>query len=477
MNLRKKLWLAFALIMIVPVLTNVFVADRLMHRDDSMTGALVYESGYMSGLADVKNELSIVISELGPLKHSEIEEFDTGQKLYDHLYAGVVFIKDEQVFYQSSYFKAHYGDAQLELLLTQTDEIVLVGDMLFVQNKNIVFDDGKPGRVLFGIDTVLLSERSDFYWAGQFVWLSLVTMIIIGIAMTFIVRSVDQSIVRMGVITKKLKNGEIDDPIRYDSNDEFEELADEIEQLRVSLKQSLQRQRQLEEDKRQMIGNISHDLRTPLTAIRGYAQALSDEVAKSEEERDEYLKIIQQKSLVIDNLISDLKVLSDVDEQIVKYTMNTVSMNEFLSDCVEELSYDFDGMNAEIIFSKMQNNCFIHIDVIKFSRVFTNIVQNAIKYNPDGAVRITITSDVKEDHCLISVEDDGVGIDGNAHQLIFERFYRGDKSRNSEIGGSGLGLSICKDIVLAHGGQIKAKKSAIGGLEIEIMLPVVNENN
>lgn len=284
-------------------------------------------------------------------------------------------------------------------------------------------------------------------------------------------KSIGGSITDLGRITKRLKRGELDEPLLYSKNDEFKELAIEIEQLRISLKTSLLKQKSLEEEKRKIIGNLSHDIRTPLTAIRGYTQALDDQVAQTEDEKDEYLMIIQQKVGVIESLLSDLKALSDIDHEIASYDMVEVSMEEFIRDCIEEVTHETALKLSQIDYNLDFEHCIVQVDVIQISRVFMNIIHNAVKYNDVEPLKILINGLVTEDSCIISIEDNGIGVPHSELSKIFNRFYRVDKSRNSNIGGSGIGLSICRDIIEVHNGKIYAKTSWAGGLSIVIELP------
>jgi signal transduction histidine kinase len=473
MTLRKKLWMVLIIIMIIPFLTNVFVVDRILNKDESLTGMLIYDSGYFDGFLAIQDELNHYVDQHEPFSSSTIGNIPKEDALYNDEFAGVIVYKEGKTIYRSAFFENSDYDQLVDQLSHEDDPIRIESDLLLFEKMDVLFDDATRGKIIYGIDSAKITETSERYWLTQGAWLTGITMVLLILAVGYILRSVNQSVLSMGLITRKLKEGNLNESLTYNREDEFKELADEIEHLRVSLKASLDKQRELEEDKRKMIGDISHDLRTPLTAIGGYAQALGDQVARSEEERDEYLKIIQQKVGVIENLIMDLKALSDIDMEKSKLMRTRISINEFLMDCVEELSHDIEMERAHITYDDQGQEVFVEADVLKLSRVFMNIIQNALKYNEGQEIAVAISGVSTPESFVITVEDSGVGVMASSYDKIFERFFREDQSRNSEIGGSGIGLTICKDLIEAHGGKIRAGRASIGGLAIEITLPRV----
>lgn len=453
------------------MLGNIFIIDRFINRDSRATGELIYNSGSLSSMLKVYNELDTYIEEHEPLTQEFIDNISSNQPIYDDRYAGVVILKEDKEIYRSAYFNFPYYDERISRLSVAEEDFNTIGGTLYYRKKPVAFSDGSTGKIIMGIDSDMVQKLSDNYWLAQAFWLSLFTVIILFASVGYILKNIGGSITDLGQITKRLKRGELDEPLIYNKNDEFKELAIEIEQLRISLKTSLLKQKTLEEEKKKIIGNLSHDIRTPLTAIRGYTQALDDQVAQTEDEKDEYLMIIQQKVGVIESLLNDLKALSDIDDQIASYDMVEVSIEEFIRDYIEEVTHETALNPNQIDYNLAFEQCMVQIDVIQMSRVFMNIIHNAVKYNDAESLSILIKGLVTEKLCIISIEDNGVGVSHSEKGKIFNRFYRVDKSRNSDIGGSGIGLSICRDIIEAHNGNIYAKTSQTGGLSIVIELP------
>lgn len=240
--------------------------------------------------------------------------------------------------------------------------------------------------------------------------------------------------------------------------------------MRQSLKRSVEKQKLLESEKKELIANISHDLRTPITSIRGYVQGLKDGVARTATTQKEYLDIIESKTYMIESLVNDLAEFTGYDTNSIKLNKQVIDLRSFLFDCVDELENDVTKFGGQLYLHYIIKDTMIEVDPEKLMRVFINLIENAVKYRSEKPIEIVILANRDDDGVFINISDNGIGVPEPDLDRIFDRFYRSDKSRNLDVGGNGIGLSICKEIIEAHGGKISATGNDINGLTISIRL-------
>ncbi len=238
---------------------------------------------------------------------------------------------------------------------------------------------------------------------------------------------------------------------------EISDLYDRYEGMRLKLKEASEDRIRDEAQNRELISNITHDLKTPITSIKGYAEGIMDGVADTEEKRQRYIRTIYDKTKDLDRLINELSYYSNIDSNKIPYTFQRIDVSGFFQDCVEEVGMDLENKNILLNYSNLlQPGTRIIADPIQFRKVINNIIGNSVKYmdKPQGIIDIRLLDAV--DSVRVEIEDNGKGIATKDLSNIFERFYRTDASRNSSQGGSGIGLSIVKKIVEDHGGYIWA---------------------
>ncbi len=268
-----------------------------------------------------------------------------------------------------------------------------------------------------------------------------------------------------------LREGTLDTPIAEDGWGEVGELAREIERLRLALKDTIHYRNKVDENRRFLITSISHDLKTPVTAIRGYVEGILDGIAASDEKREEYLRNALGKTKLINTMIDDLMLYSKLDLNQMSFEFEETGILKYIEDavCDNRLMFEKDGMSisAESGFAGDRN---VMLDRGEFMRVVQNIFDNARKNMTAGGVLNII---LRETNAAVILEfrDSGKGISRADLPHIFDRFYRGDIAR-SEGGGSGMGLAIAKQIVDAHGGSIWAVSREMKGTSINISLPI-----
>ena len=273
----------------------------------------------------------------------------------------------------------------------------------------------------------------------------------------WIYKSIVTPIHHLQVATKKITDGNLDFEMPAGGEDEIGELCTDFEEMRRRLKETAEEKLEAEKQNKELISNISHDLKTPITAVKGYVEGLMDGVADTPEKQEKYIRTIYNKANDMERLINELTFYSKIDTNRIPYHFDRINVNDYFADCIEELSIELEEQNIELAyFNYVDESVQVIADAEQIKRVINNIVSNSIKYidKPKGYINIRV-KDVG-DFIQVEIEDNGKGIATKDLPLIFNRFYRTDASRNSSKGGSGIGLSIVKKIVEDHGGKVWA---------------------
>ncbi|MDC7279066.1 MULTISPECIES: sensor histidine kinase [Pseudobutyrivibrio] len=253
-----------------------------------------------------------------------------------------------------------------------------------------------------------------------------------------------------------IKEGNLDYSVASAGTDEMSELCNSFEDMRVRLKNNAKDRLEDEAEQRALISNIAHDLKTPITAIKGYAEGMLDGVADTPEKQAKYIRTIYNKANEMNTLINELTLYSNIDTNKIPYNFQKLNLSAYFSDCIEELGMDLENQHIRLDYSNFVDpDVQIIADPEQLGRIIHNIVSNSVKYmRADVASRISILVKDVGDFVQIEISDNGKGIATHDLPYVFDRFYRADASRNSAAGGSGIGLSIVKKIVEDHGGKI-----------------------
>lgn len=285
----------------------------------------------------------------------------------------------------------------------------------------------------------------------------LVMILITGLLVYWIYRTISVPLAKLQRAARNIKEGNLDFEIKSETNDEIGQLCRDFEEMRLRLKANAEEKVAYDRENKELISNISHDLKTPITTIKGYVEGIMDGVADTPEKMDRYIKTIYTKANDMNRLINELTYYSGIDSNRIPYNFHRINLADFFQDCVEDVGLDLESKNIELNYSNLVDpSTRIIADPEQLKKVIDNIVGNSIKYmdKPKGVINIRILDEV--DSVRVEIEDNGKGISTKDLGKIFERFYRTDASRNSSTGGSGIGLSIVKKIIEDHGGYIWA---------------------
>ena len=273
----------------------------------------------------------------------------------------------------------------------------------------------------------------------------------------WIYRSIAVPLVKLKKATQNIKEGNLDFVLEVEGKDEFSQLCQDFEEMRKRLKESTEEKILMDKENKELISNISHDLKPPITAVKGYVEGIMDGVADTPEKMDRYVRTIYNKTNEMDHLINELTFYSKIDTNRIPYTFSKLNVEDYFSDCAEELGLEMETRGIELVYANyVEKDVQVIADGEQIRRVIHNIVSNAIKYmeKPKGIIQLRV-KDVG-DFIQVEIEDNGKGIAAKDLPYIFDRFYRTDVSRNSSKGGSGIGLSIVKKIMEDHGGKVWA---------------------
>ena len=312
------------------------------------------------------------------------------------------------------------------------------------------------------------------------------SIIVAIIALLFIIAIVVSSLITTKTIVGPIRQiteganeiaaGNFEHEIEYKSTNELGQLAESFNDMRLRVKASIEEQSLADQKQKEMIAGIAHDLRTPLTSVKGYLEGLRDGIADTPEKQKKYMDIIYSSTCDTEKMLDELLTISKLELGSITLNCEKVLISDFtgfaaqLGEELEKQDFDFE------IIDKTKGNTALYLDTDSFSRVITNIISNSVKYrNKDIRGKIELTLYEYKNTILFEMKDNGTGVDKESLPRIFDTLYRADKARSNVRNGSGLGLSICKQIVELHGGLIWAQSEAGKGLSIFISLPICNE--
>ena len=337
--------------------------------------------------------------------------------------------------------------------------------------REFTFPDGDDGGVYLVTNVMdMVPEAKSMIF--EMLVTSVMILFITGAVLTvWVYQSILRPIGKLQEATKKIRDGNLDFTLEVEDDDEIGQLCQNFEEMRIRLKESTEEKVQYDKESKELISNISHDLKTPITAIKGYAEGLMEGVASSPEKRDKYIRTIYNKANDMDRLINELTFYSKIDTNKIPYTFSKINVANYFRDCVEEVGLELEARGIELgYFNFVDEDVMVIADAEQMKRVINNIIGNSLKYmdKKNGIINIRIL-DVG-DFVQVEIEDNGKGIGQKELPYIFDRFYRTDSSRNSSKGGSGIGLSIVKKIIEDHGGKIWVTSKLGIGTEIHFVL-------
>lgn len=274
----------------------------------------------------------------------------------------------------------------------------------------------------------------------------------------------------LAAAARKVAGGQVGVRVAPDGPDELAGLARDFNVMSERLEETDRARRELEDARRHLFAAISHDLRTPLASIRAMVEAIDDGVVTDAETTQRYVRTVLGEVQRLSGLIDDLFELSRLDAGVLSLQLEPGSLHDLVSDMMEALQVQAAEKGLTLAGAVDESLPPVMMDAARVQRVLYNLVQNAIRHTPpDGTV--LLEAQEEPDAVRVDVVDSGEGIAAADLPLIFDRFYRGEKSRVRGQGGAGLGLAIARGLVEAHGGRIWAQSAPGRGARFSFVLP------
>lgn len=351
-------------------------------------------------------------------------------------------------------FLPDYGTTEAD---SQTGTYIDADDEILVKQVDFQFTDDNKGSAFIITSTKSVVPEVKQLLVDAIISILLILVLTACMLTVWVYRSMITPIRKLQVAAENIRDGNLDFTIDAAADDEIGELCVTFEKMRQRLKDNAEEKLNNEKESRALVSNIAHDLKTPITAVKGYSEGIIDGVANTPEKVDKYVRTIYNKANEMDTLINELTLYSKIDTNRIPYNFAKINVAEYFNDCVEEIGLDLEAKGIGLAYyNYADSDEEIIADPEQLRRVVNNIIGNSVKYmnKTKGFINIRI-KDVG-DFIQVEIEDNGRGIAQKDLPYIFDRFYRADASRNSATGGSGIGLSIVKKIIEDHGGKIWA---------------------
>lgn len=508
MKIRTRLILSFLILIFFPFLTMGICANIILSQQSTIL-ADSYQTD-ISASSFLFNPLHVLYTttmkdynELVELADESPDEFADkeflhrlNQKLNQRYSFLIVRIANEDYFIGNS------------AIYKKMDKLPDFGDYNTGSRNTMIIDRSIPGLI----------KSKDFYFTdhscGQFylitdlnhlqpTWehsikklIAMMACIIVLTALGLVIwlyRSIVKPMNVLRIATMQIGAGYLDNPVPVPSTDEIGELCRDFEEMRIRLKEMIDERMRYEQDTREMISSMAHDLQTPLTSIKGYAEGILDGVANTPEKQQKYIRTIYSKASDMSYLVDELSIFAKVEQNTLPYHFIPLNLHSYFQDCITEFSLDMETKHVTMTY---ENTCsedtVVLADPEQLKRVINNIIGNAEKYMDKDAGTITIRiQDVPlpapvtplyrqlnddgtevedamhpDEFVQVEIRDNGPGIEAKDLPYIFHRFFRADASRNSSKRGSGLGLAIVARIIEDHGGRVWAQSTLGEGTSI-----------
>lgn len=492
MKLKGRLLTAFLILTALPVfLIIIAVGGIISYQDNAIKQTYNVTTNTINVLSNplqllskltrgIYNEI-VVTAETEPEKFEDNSYIEYLNNSLKGKYSFIILRKGDTFIYSGNDSKLDEIQDKLpdfDHYKTDQEGSIYIDDEnpFLLKQLDFYFSDGDKGSIFVITDVNTLVPQIKASAIQVVCSLIFVVIVTAAVLIIWIYKSILSPLNILHAATDAMKEGNLDYSIEGDPDDEIGQLCVDFEEMRIRLKELIEVRLRYEQEMKELISNISHDLRTPITAIKGYAEGIMDGVADTKEKQDKYIKTIYIKANDLSFLVDELAFYSKIDFDTMSYTFNSIDVDDYFTDCINEISLDLEVKNIEIVYNNhLTAPVKVQADAEQLKRVINNIIGNSVKYigNKKGLISIDIIDD--KDFVCVSFEDNGEGIAEKDLPFIFERFFRADASRNSSKGGSGLGLAIAKKIINDHMGEIWAKSTEGVGTTIYFTLKKCKE--
>jgi signal transduction histidine kinase len=316
------------------------------------------------------------------------------------------------------------------------------------------------------------AELTDIDWIPAGLLFMAATFI--NLLLTFrIIRNILNSLKILSEGVRQVHSNNLAYRIAYHADDEFHPVCEAFNEMAGRLEKSVAQQHKDEANRRELIAGISHDLRTPLTSIKGCLEGLETGVASTPEMKKHYFTTVKRKTSDMEHIIEQLFLFSKLDMNEFPLSLRRVALMPVIADMIEEAAQEYDGRGLDIHIAESRQDVVVSADTLLLRNVLINILENSVRYKTKKRAFMEISADIVNNSVFLRFTDDGPGVPAETLEKLFDVFYRSDPSRNKK--GSGIGLAISRKIIELMGGTIHAELPDSGGLAVVIRLHSVRD--
>jgi signal transduction histidine kinase len=474
MNIKKRLIISNTLIVIIPIIITIVAAGAFLFISTKLLGK---DIGYtnIKKSAEIRAELFNIKNSILKQNVASMEQSSFQEALSQSLSA----VQGEYIITKGSNIIAYPKtmnkiDVQKVLDTAKEKSIgkkIIINDIPYtLVDKEVLSMDGTTEKV------ILLAPLDEevFYFKEFIIFIAFVFVAAVIATNMFMSYEFSKRILSpiksLKSAVSEISTGNLECEIVEEGDKEIKELCHDLEFMRIQLKDSINMKIKYDDNRKMLVSSISHDLKTPITSIKGYVEGILDGIANTPEKIESYLKTIYSKAEHVDVMIDDLLLYSKLDLNQLPFNFEKTDVVEYLNYCLNETEPELSKANIKISFiNDLKQSKLVMLDRERMRRVIMNIIDNSRKYmdKPQGEIILNLRE--TNSSIIVEVKDNGRGIDSEDINKIFDRFYRADAAR-SGAKGSGLGLAIAKQIVEGHKGRIWAVSHGNEGTSIIISL-------
>ena len=462
MTIKKRLIISNIFMIVIPVAICIIVAGIALG-----IGYNLIINGKKMGF-DVQNfydSKEVITHQIDEALYTKnkTEALDNITKLIDGSQVRLVILNDENEFYA---FGNNF-EIDTKLMEYKSDNEVF----LILQHRQMYRYQFKESDNTYDIMLFCNTQPISYHAIKEFIivlFIILVVFVLLSVSLTnyflskFVFKKIEEPLDLLLNATQELSCGNYEINVVYKEENEFKIIIDEFNLMVIKMKEALELERKEENKKRMLILALGHDIKSPLTSIKGYVEGLIDGVASSNIKRNQYLQVILKKCDEIANLVNNMLSLKNYDND----TKNYFSLKELTNNFINDNKASYEANNLKIKFTG-KSDLKIKIKPEDYYRILSNILDNSVKYASKEEIVEVITLDGANKKLII--EDNGIGVDDDCLPYLFDVFYRTDSARSHPENGSGLGLFIVRDIINAYSATIKAYNTKSHGLGFEIV--------
>lgn len=482
MTIKQRLYISNILMVVVPVLISIFVfvvgiyftVKMAAQHNESIYAKMKYEE-FQGDLTEnieklIGNKNKKETRDLLVRVESILKENDAQLLIYQD---------GKKIFKAGSRHKDEKANALIkDMLKAKGSGTVTIGETdLFCEELQIESEKYTVGLVSPTYDILF----DDYIQMGMKVLLALGIAVIAAVFLTcyflsrFVLRKIKKPLDILAAGVGEIRDGNLEYRIHYEGEDEFAPVCNAFNEMGQHLKASVEETRNHENNRKELLAGISHDLRTPLTSINAYVEGILDGVANTPEKQTHYIKIIQKRAMEINKMVEQLFLFSKLDLGEYPFRFEHLNIGKILSEIIQSNIVEYDKKGLTLYLENPEEDLVINGDAVQLQNVFLNVISNSLKYKdkPQGTLRISCKREGNQ--AVIVMTDDGPGIPPADIERVFQTFYRCDPSRKDSGQGSGLGLAICAKTLERMKGTITAQNAEEGGLVLIIRLPLNEE--